>query len=256
MKRRVGILGGTFDPIHQGHLDVGTAAQAALRLSPLLVMPSHVPPHRPPPVASAFHRFAMIALAVADRPDWQASDIELTRPEATFTAATLDRLHAQGFQPTELFFLVGADAFKDITTWRDYTRVLDGAHFVVVSRHGHPVNDLVHKLPAVAHRIVSAAADDLLDTAPRIVLLDADTADVSATDIRQRLREGISVEGMLPQSVARHLIQHHLYTSTPGNEDHHYQRHVELREHHHQAEHHEDEEQAALRAANRLHGKS
>jgi nicotinate-nucleotide adenylyltransferase len=77
MSRRVGILGGTFDPIHCGHLDLGAAAQAVLGLGPLSVIPANVPPHRAPPVASGFHRFAMVALAVAGRAGWHASDLEL-----------------------------------------------------------------------------------------------------------------------------------------------------------------------------------
>lgn len=236
MMRRVGILGGTFDPIHQGHLNAGVAAQEALGLSPVLVMPSHVPPHRRLPVASAFHRFAMVALAVADRPDWQASDFELTRAEPSFTVTTLERLHALGHRPTELFFIVGADAFGDIRTWKDHLRVLDGAHFVVVSRPGSPATALAQTLPMLADRIVSASADDLLSSAPRIVPLDVQTGDASSTAVRAQLAAGLRVAGVLPRAVAQHIEQHGLYTPTGT-----------IVETHHRA---------AFPAADRLHGKS
>src|SRR4051812_45175640 len=108
MSARVGLLGGTFDPIHIGHLDLGEAAQQALALSSVMCLPAHVPPHRPPPVASAFHRFAMTALAVAGRDGWQASDEELRDPDFSFTATTLQRFHARGYDPSQLFFVIGA----------------------------------------------------------------------------------------------------------------------------------------------------
>src|SRR5580704_12147823 len=118
--RRVGILGGTFDPVHRGHLDAGAAAQAALDLGELLVLPSNIPPHRAQPLASAYHRFAMVALAVAGRPGWRALDLELRAGARSYTSDTLERLQARGFGATELFFITGADAFVEIPTWKNY----------------------------------------------------------------------------------------------------------------------------------------
>src|SRR2546430_15285788 len=112
--RRLGLLGGTFDPIHCGHVDAARAAETALGLTELLIVPSHIPPHRPQPAASAYHRFAMIALAVLGRPHWRASDLELRAAEPSFTSATLDRLRAEGYAPTGLFFLLGRGAFCGI----------------------------------------------------------------------------------------------------------------------------------------------
>src|SRR5947209_8259882 len=137
MVRRIGILGGTFDPIHRGHLDLAEAAERRLALTEVLVIPSNIPPHRPQPAASSCHRFAMVALAIVGRPHWRVSDIELAAGSApSFTVTTLDRLHADGYAPTELFFLIGADAFADIDSWRDYPAILDRAHFAVTSRPG------------------------------------------------------------------------------------------------------------------------
>src|SRR6202140_3152410 len=118
--RRVGILGGTFDPVHCGHLDAGAAAQDALCLGKVLVLPSNIPPHRPQPLASSYHRFAMVALAIAGRPGWRALDLELGDAARSYTTDTLQRFHDQAYSAAELFFIAGADAFVEIATWKNY----------------------------------------------------------------------------------------------------------------------------------------
>lgn len=210
--RRVGILGGTFDPIHCGHLDAALASQRALGLTELLVIPSNIPPHRPQPIASSYHRFAMVALAIAGRPGWRASDMELQAPTRSYTSATLQRLHADGYAPGELFFITGADAFADIETWKDYPAILDGAHFAVVSRAGHAASDLTRRLPSLADRMTTAADGR---SSPMIFLIDAPTADVSATAIRARRARGESIAGLVPAPVQQHIEQHGLYEATP-----------------------------------------
>src|SRR5438270_510618 len=117
MARRIGILGGTFDPIHCGHLDVADAAHAALGLEAVIVITSNIPPHRAQPQASAYHRFAMTAIAVSHRAGWKADDLELLVGAPSYTSGTLDRLHARGYAPAELFFIIGADAFAEIESW-------------------------------------------------------------------------------------------------------------------------------------------
>jgi len=112
--RRIGLLGGTFDPIHLGHVELAALAQRTLNLTELLVIPANVPPHRTKPLTSSFHRFAMTALAVAGRPGWRASDVELRHEAPSYTTTTLGRFHQQGYEPGELFFLIGADAFARI----------------------------------------------------------------------------------------------------------------------------------------------
>lgn len=211
--RRIGLLGGTFDPIHMGHLDLATAAHRALGLTQVLVIPANVPPHRPKPLTSAFHRFAMVALAVAGRAGWRVSDVELRHEAPSYTAVTLRRFHERGHLPTELFFLIGADAFAQITTWRDYPRILDSAHFAVVSRPGHSVTTLPERVPALAARMVMAAPDMTFPETPSIFLIDAPTADVSSTAIRSRLTTDDSIDGMVDPRVRQHIEQHGLYSS-------------------------------------------
>jgi nicotinate-nucleotide adenylyltransferase len=215
--RRIGIMGGTFDPIHWGHLEAAFAAETALKLMRLLVITSNVPPHRDPPHASGYHRFAMVALAVGGRDGWRASDLELRLDSQSYTAETLRRFHDRGYAPAELFFIIGADAFADIQSWKDYPRVLEYSHFAVVSRPGHPVSDLPHRLPDLAERMVKPPLDPISHLDPLIVLIDSPTSSVSATQVRERRARGESVAGLVPDPVRQHIEQHGLYTSpTPG----------------------------------------
>jgi nicotinate-nucleotide adenylyltransferase len=211
---RLGVFGGTFDPIHQGHLDVANAAARAVGLDGVLFMPASVPPHRTAPRASAPHRFAMAALAVAADDRFAVLDVEMRSNDPSFTAATLDRLTAAGLDARALFLIAGADAFRDIGTWKDYPALLDRCHFVVVSRPTCSVQSLRAALPDLSARMAPAPVDAEALAQPRIVLVDARTAPVSSTDIRQRAATGESIAGLVPAAVARHIEKHHLYRST------------------------------------------
>jgi nicotinate-nucleotide adenylyltransferase len=215
--RRIGILGGTFDPIHRGHLETGSAAEAALRLTRVYVMPSNLPWHRRPPKASAFHRFAMVSLAVAGRKGWRAADLELRGDGESYTFRTLQKLHGRGYAPEELFFILGADAFRDIESWRQFPAILEYAHFAVVSRPGLAVTELRQRLPQLADRMITAPADAAGHGSPRVFLIDAVTPSISATEIRERCQKKESIAGLVPDLVSQHIEQHGLYTSpTPG----------------------------------------
>ena len=212
MMRRVGILGGTFDPIHCGHLDLAAAVQRALGFTSLLVIPANIPPHRATPSASSFHRFAMTAIAVAGRPGWQASDLELSQLSPSYTDATLNRLHRDGFSASDLYFVIGADAFADIRSWKNYPAILDGANFAVVSRPGSPVQALRQRLPELAERMQEPPGR-AHTAGVSIFLIDATTADVSSTAIRQRRQAGQTITGLVPPGVEQHIEQHGLYRS-------------------------------------------
>jgi nicotinate-nucleotide adenylyltransferase len=211
--RRLGILGGTFDPVHLGHLDLADAAQKALGLTEIVLVPSNVPPHRPQPITSAYHRFAMVAIAVQERPGWRAADLELRSDGPSFTSRTLEGFHHRGYRPAELFFVIGADAFFEIESWRDYPNILEAAHFVVISRPRIPVGTVAERLPHLGARMVTRPADALTSDVPLIILIDAPTADVSATAIRERLAAGESIAGLVLPRVRQHIEQHGLYTS-------------------------------------------
>jgi nicotinate-nucleotide adenylyltransferase len=213
MSRRVGILGGMFDPIHRGHTDVAEAAESALQLNQLLLIPANIPPHRSHPVASSFHRFAMVALVVSGRSGWQASDLELVADRPSFTSTTLGHFHELGIEPVDLFFVVGADAFAEIEAWKDYPDILGMANFAVVSRPGHPVSALQEKLPSIARRMVYAGSA-APSHSPSIILIDAQTSDVSSTAIRQRVRGDQPITGLVDAAVEQHIARHELYRSS------------------------------------------
>ncbi|MEZ5316003.1 MAG: nicotinate-nucleotide adenylyltransferase [Vicinamibacterales bacterium] len=208
----LGLLGGTFDPIHLGHLDVARAARTALGLDHVLVVPAGRPPHRTHPRASAAHRFAMVALAVQDDAHLRLSDLEMDLTEPSFTTATLDRLEASGVDLGRLVFITGADALRDVPIWKDYPRLLDRCHFAAVSRPSYPVYRLREDLPALAGRMHDAPC--ALPPEPAILLVDAATAPVSSTDIRARAGAGASLVGLVPPAVADYIARNGLYGPT------------------------------------------
>jgi nicotinate-nucleotide adenylyltransferase len=204
-------MGGTFDPIHLGHLDVARAARRALELDRVSLLPSNVPPHRATPHASSADRMAMTTLAVENEPGLAASDLEIRQDGPSYTSATLERLAAHGLDATAIFFVTGADAFRDIPTWKDFPALLDHCHFVVISRPGCPAPGLRQILPSLADRMV-VVRDAGFDTGrPSIFLVDADTAPVSSTDVRRRVASGASIEGLVPPAVTAYIDAHGLY---------------------------------------------
>lgn len=212
--KRIGILGGTLDPIHCGHMAAAVAARDAFDLSQVLVLPSRIPPHRTvQPLASPFHRFAMASLAVSGVPRFFASDDELLLEGTSYTADTLDRQHARGLEASQIFFITGADAFADIATWKRYPEVLDLANFIVVSRPGHRIDALASRLPSLADRMRTSLDRAATDPKTLILLLQAPTPDVSSTVVRERLRHGEPLTGLVPPPVETHILQHRLYTA-------------------------------------------
>ena len=213
--RRIGILGGTFDPIHEGHVQTALAARTALDLDPVILMPARVPPHRQQgPSASMFHRFAMAALAVNGLAGIVVSDEELCAAGPSYTALTLERMAARGIEPSQIFFIIGADAFAEIETWYRYPDVLDLARFVVIARPGVTLSTLSDRLPRLRDRLRSARDRTSTSGEPAIFLVDAPTPDVSSTEIRRRLRSGESISGLVPPAVEAHIREHQLYVET------------------------------------------
>lgn len=212
---RLGVMGGTFDPIHMGHLDVARASADALHLEQVRLLPSNIPPHRREPATSPLHRFAMTAMAAQSDARFVADDAELRREGPSYAVETLRDLHRQGWKPSQLFFVTGADAFAEIATWKDYPALLDLAHFVVCSRPGRPAPVVRGLLPALQDRMV-AAHDFTGDEGPRVILLDEATADVSSSAVRDALAGGdtdLALRGLLPPMVFDHIRRHGLYNA-------------------------------------------
>ena len=200
-ERRIGLLGGTLDPIHLGHLDAAEAARTTLALDEVLVVPAHDPPHRSgDPHASAFHRFAMVALAIEGRAGYRASDMELRRTGPSYTALTLRDLHASGLRASQIYFIIGADAFADVGSWYDYPAILEACRFAVVRRPGTTIDAALDRTPDLRGRLGTS-----------IHPVDAETAAVSSSEIRARLAAGQPIDGLVPAPVARHIGAHQLY---------------------------------------------
>ncbi len=213
MVGKLGVLGGTFDPIHLGHVAAAEAAQRALGLDEIILVPSRIPPHRmSPATARPADRFAMAELAAEGRPGWSASFIEIKRDGPSYTYDTLSELGAarrgatsesNESKGTQLFFITGADAFAEIATWSRYPAVLDLANFVVVSRTGITLDSLRERVPSAFDRPSPANT--------RVILVEAKTPDVSSTDIRRRVRAGEPLSGLVPPAVADYIRAHRLY---------------------------------------------
>ena len=205
----IGLLGGTFDPIHCGHLDVARAARNALGLERVLLVPSRLPPHRAAPQASAAHRFAMTAIAVAAEQGLETSDLEMDTDGPSFTIDTLNRLEALGIEGRAVCFITGADAFREIESWKSHAELLVRCHFAVVSRPGMPASHLKAALPGLAGKMVEGPGPSGTKTA--IHLVDAATAAVSSTDVRRAVTTGQPLDGLVPNAVADHIARHRLY---------------------------------------------
>lgn len=197
-RRRVGVLGGTFDPIHNGHLAAARAAIRCAGLDELMLVPAAVPPHRGPAAASPADRLAMTRAAAAGEPKMTVSDLEISRPGRSYTVDTLRDLRAR--RPAdELFLVLGWDAAREIRSWREPDAVLDLATLVVITRPG---------LAAPAEPDLRAAGID----PGRAVLCADPTPDVEATDIRDALHAGQPLpDGVLPRAVAAYVEDHGLY---------------------------------------------
>lgn len=218
----LGVLGGTFDPVHLGHVAAATAAQQALSLESILLIPSRIPPHRTDPTTTAAEdRFAMAKLAAAERPGWTASRIELDREGPSYTYDTLFDLNealsetrgpvAGRVEGWQIFFITGADAFAEIASWSRYPAVLDLAHFVVVSRPGITLDSLRERVPSAFPSTSLRAGSRQPSAKTRVILVEAHTPDISSTDVRRRVRAGQSLSGYVPDPVADYIRDHRLY---------------------------------------------
>lgn len=194
---RVGILGGTFDPIHRGHLAAGRAAMKCAHLDRVLFIPSAQPPHRGAAMAQAGDRLAMARLAIDDESAFELSDIEVLRGGPSYTVDTLNqlkRLHPND----ELFLILGWDAARLFSTWRQPDEIRRLASVVVVGRPGTP--------PPTPEQIKGAGLDPA-----RVVLCLEPTPDISGSALRQAIAQGESVADRVPSVVARYIAEHSLY---------------------------------------------
>ena len=200
----LGMLGGTFDPIHLGHLAVADEAREALGLERILFVPAGLPPHKAGrPITPAPDRLAMVELAIAGNPAFSVSSIELDRPGPSYTVDTVAALLDGPDGPIELTVILSAELFGTLATWHEPEGLLRLARVAVVPRAGHP---------APGRSLIAEQFPGLVD---RVTFLDGPHLGVSGTDIRARAAVGRSIRYLVPPAVAAYIGDHALYTARP-----------------------------------------
>lgn len=211
--RPLGLIGGTFDPVHYGHLRLAEEAREALDLAGVRWIPAGQPPHRPAPRVAAAHRLAMVALAVAGNPAFTVDDAETTSAEPSYTVTTLERLRA-GQATRPLVVLMGADAFLGLPTWHRWRDLFALAHIGVATRPGFTLSPdewPAELAAACADRLGSDAAALRAAPAGRVVGFSMTPLAISASLLRAQLAAGSSVRYLLPDPVREYIDRQQLY---------------------------------------------
>jgi nicotinate-nucleotide adenylyltransferase len=204
----IGILGGSFDPIHYGHLRMARDLAAALALTQVRFIPSAHPPHRAPPIATARDRLKMLELAITDEPGFVADDRELRRAGPSYMILTLESLRAE-LGEVKLCLIVGMDAFLGLDRWHRWQELWSHAHVVVLPRPGWSVEQ---SLPVWARpRLCQDVTELSRQPAGRLWVQPVTARDISSTRIRAALARGEPVAEWLPPAVLRYIKDHHLY---------------------------------------------
>jgi nicotinate-nucleotide adenylyltransferase len=208
-----GILGGTFDPVHLGHVALAEAALSQLPVEEVLWLPSGSPGHRGSPVASAPERLAMLRLATAGNPRYRIDAGELERSEATYSVNSLARLRAQLGRDQPLVLLLGGDSFLSLPTWLRWRELFDLAHIAYAARPGHAADGAgpEPELAAEIERRAAPPAELATRAAGRITSFDMPPVDISASAIRAGFAAGLDVRHLLPATVLAYIQSQHLY---------------------------------------------
>lgn len=199
-KRKIGVLGGTFDPIHIGHLVTAEAVRIEYSLDKVLFVPAANPPHKQAAkVTPAIHRYIMTVMATYSNPHFSVSAIEMERPGPSYTIDTVRTLIAQLGEQTELYFITGADAVHDLPTWHDIEKLLDLCNFVAATRPGciSMIDDVIKYFGTKGRQ--------------RIHRLATPELEISSTDIRERVKKYRSIKYIVPESVEQYILKEGLY---------------------------------------------
>jgi nicotinate-nucleotide adenylyltransferase len=210
--QRVGIYGGTFDPVHNGHLEVARRVLQLFELDEVIFVPACVPPHkRNLKLTSAFHRFAMLALATEADQRLLVSTIELDAPDRPYAVDTVSRMQNEAHR---LFFIIGADSWSEITTWHKWRQLIESCDLIVATRPGYAVAAQVDNFTDVRGMERRAILELVKDGAPpRVFVTDVAMVDVAATEIRAAVSDGglEKLSTKVPLSVATYIEKHGLY---------------------------------------------
>jgi len=200
-KVKIGLMGGTFDPIHYGHLVAAEAARYEFQLDKVIFVPSGQPPHKPGyGVTTAEHRYFMTALAVTSNHHFEVSREEVNRVGPSYTVDTVKKFLAQYHGEAEIYFITGADAILEILTWKNVEELMSLCYFIAATRPGYCLDEIHQRLSSlVAYR------------PERIKALEVPALAISSTDIRSRVREGRPIKYLLPETVESYIIKNCLY---------------------------------------------
>ncbi|MDO8673892.1 MAG: nicotinate-nucleotide adenylyltransferase [Dehalococcoidia bacterium] len=200
LESRVGVFGGTFDPIHLGHLVAAEEARICFRLSEVLFVPAGTPWHRGSrPVTDAHRRLDMLRLSIAANPHFRLSTVDVDRQGPTYTVDTLQALRQERGAAARFYFLIGMDALAEIKTWKDPAILINLCHLLIMPRPGHEAFD------------ISSLEPDLPGLTERVSVLPMPLLGISSTDLRHRVRQGLPIRYQVTDQVEAYIAEHGLY---------------------------------------------
>jgi nicotinate-nucleotide adenylyltransferase len=211
----IGIFGGTFDPIHFGHLRMAEELASLLALDTVRFIPAGQPPHRATPRTDAVHRLEMTRLAISGNTRFILDDCEIRTSRPSYTVDTLTSLREELGSDQPIWLLMGADAFLGLTTWKEWNRLFELAHIAVAHRPGYRLSQSDMLTDQLRHELEQRRCDTPPHTAAGSIILKPVTAlDISATAIRHHINSGTGARYLLPDTVLGYILQHHLYTAS------------------------------------------
>lgn len=201
-KKKIGIMGGTFNPVHIGHLIIGESVRQEYNLEEVIYIPVGDPPHKPgEAIAEAKHRYNMLARAIEDNINFKLSDIEINRTGKTYTIDTIEELCGIYGEGTDFYFIIGGDTLLEIRGWKRATELFSKCSFIVYKRWGYSDDKIIEEAKDLKERY-----------AAKIFFAYGPIMDISSTQIRESIERGISIKYLVPDKVLNYIKENHIYT--------------------------------------------
>ena len=205
-RKRIGILGGTFNPIHTGHLIMAEEVCKNHHLSKIIFIPTYIPPHKyVNDLVDAHHRYQMIKAAISGISKFEVSDLEIVREGKSYTIDTIQEILSHYGEDDEIFLIMGADSLNELELWKNIKKLAQLCHFVIANRPGF-------KTEASDRLVEIIGSDNILDI--ERLKVDISPVDISSTNIRKKVNDGVQIKGLVPECVEAYIKEHNLYLST------------------------------------------